>query len=122
LPDLSGGAMAGGITQMMMGPGSSGLGSASGGLRFFERTYTVAWDPSTGRSESVVAFAPWVYHFALSWALAILCVLLASAAVAPVNPWRAWRSRRRARARRAAMGVSSELQAEGADPMSWPRV
>jgi ABC-type transport system involved in multi-copper enzyme maturation permease subunit len=101
LPSGTSGGMplVGSMVQMAFGGLAGSLGTSSSALSFGQSTYTTPFDPSSGRVETVIAFAPWVYHFAFSWSLAIACVLLAGLAVAPVKPWQAWLSRRRLRRR-----------------------
>ena len=53
-------------------------------------------NPLTGEPQTLTTWAPWVYHFAFSAVLAILCLLGAALATAPIKPWQAWRIRRRA--------------------------
>ncbi len=94
----SGIPMVGSLVQLAFG---GRAGSSGGNLPFTHSTYAVsgypgsAGYPMAGQGESVIAFAPWVYHFAFSWALVLVCLLLAALAIAPIRPWRAVASRRR---------------------------
>ena len=53
-------------------------------------------NPLTGLPNTTTTLAPWVYHFAISAVLAIICLLGATLATTPIKPWQAWRARRRA--------------------------
>jgi ABC-type transport system involved in multi-copper enzyme maturation permease subunit len=102
LPSEMGGSsvpMVGSMVQMAFG---GRVGSSGGNLPFTHSTYALSgyagfsgYPASSG--DSVVAFAPWVYHFVFSWTIVLVCLGLAALAIAPVKPWRAAASRRRLR-------------------------
>jgi hypothetical protein len=87
--------MIGGIIQMAFG-GTVGMsGLAGGGPGFGRSVYTVSpVYTSSGMPETVIAFAPWVYHFAFSWVVVAACLALAALAIAPIKPWSVPFSRR----------------------------
>ncbi len=95
--------MVGSIVQMAFG---GRAGSSGGNLPFTHSTYAVTGYAGLtgipGQGESVVAYAPWVYHFVFSWALVLLCLIMAALAIAPIKPWRAAISHRRQHQREAA--------------------
>ncbi len=87
--ESSGGApMVGTMMQMALGGPMANAGSGGRGLAFWQSSYFDG-------NERVVGFAPWVYHFAISWTAALLFIVISAIAVAPVKPWRAMASRRR---------------------------
>ncbi|MGE5618843.1 MAG: ABC transporter permease [Sphingomonadaceae bacterium] len=97
LPSNSGWGMplVGDLLPLVLG-GRLGFGrveSAAGGISA-TMVYALQPDPITGQVATVVAWAPWVYHFLFSAALAALCVLLAALVLAPTKPWQARRLRR----------------------------
>jgi ABC-type transport system involved in multi-copper enzyme maturation permease subunit len=47
----------------------------------------------TGQTQTVVTWAPWVYHAAINALATVFCLLVATLAVSPVKPWRAARLR-----------------------------
>jgi ABC-type transport system involved in multi-copper enzyme maturation permease subunit len=92
--------MVGSLVQMAFA-GRVGSPAATGtGLSFVQSSYVVGYSPSG--AETVIAFAPWVYHFAFSGALVVVSVAVGAVAIAPVKPWNALISRRSARRREAA--------------------
>lgn len=75
------------------------VAAASGTVMPITHTmYAAGADPMTGQPKMVIAWAPWVYHFVLSGAFTLFCLLWTALAVAPVKPWQAWRLRRQPRA------------------------
>jgi len=86
--DLVGSAMRG-----VLIPGG-GFAQQPSGLPLLRRQYLVGVDPTTGQLETVIGWAPWVYHFLLGGIGSAFCVLAASLVVAPVKPWRARSVRR----------------------------
>jgi ABC-type transport system involved in multi-copper enzyme maturation permease subunit len=84
--------LVGAIARGVLIPGG-GFVQQPSGLPIWRRQYVVVFDP--GQPETVVGWAPWVYHFLLSGITSTFCVLVAALAVAPVKPWRAWTARRR---------------------------
>ncbi|TAK36261.1 MAG: ABC transporter permease [Chloroflexota bacterium] len=96
----AGESVVGNITRGML-LASGGYGAQSGGPAFsqtrtlFHSLYVVGYDPATGQPITVIAWAPWVYHFLLSGAFTVFCLLGAALTLMPIKPWRAWRIRRR---------------------------
>jgi ABC-type transport system involved in multi-copper enzyme maturation permease subunit len=86
--------MVGAIMRGVLIPGG-GFAQQPSGLPVWRRQYIVGLDPTTGQVETVIGWAPWVYHFLLGGIASVFCVLTAALAVAPVKPWRAWSARRR---------------------------
>jgi ABC-type transport system involved in multi-copper enzyme maturation permease subunit len=86
--------MVGSVVQMMFAGRVGSPVTPGSGLSFAQSSYVVGYSPSG--AETVIAFAPWVYHFVLSWALVAVSVAISALAIAPVKPWNALASRRRA--------------------------
>ena len=74
-----------------------GAGPQPPDLSIARRVYVVGVEPMTGRPQTVVGWAPWVFYFAADGAFAALAALIAALAVTPVKPWHVWAVRLRAR-------------------------
>jgi ABC-type transport system involved in multi-copper enzyme maturation permease subunit len=94
-PDVD---LVGAVMRGVLIPGG-GFAPQPSGLPLWRRQYVVGIDTATGRAETIVGWAPWVYHFLLSGIASIFCVLVSALSVAPIKPWRA--AALRARRRRA---------------------
>lgn len=94
----AGESVVGNITRGLL-MASGGYGAQPGRSAFsqtrtlFHSVYVVGYDAATSQTITVIAWAPWVYHFLLSGAFTMLCLLGAALTLMPIKPWRAWRMR-----------------------------
>jgi ABC-type transport system involved in multi-copper enzyme maturation permease subunit len=61
-------------------------------------------NPTTGEPQTATTWAPWIYHFAISAVLTVLCLLGAALAATPIKPWQGWRARLRRRPQASEVG------------------
>ena len=67
------------------------------GTSIGQAVHIVGSNPSTGEPITVVTWAPWVYHFAISGVVTLASLLLAALVIRPIKPWHTWRATRRPR-------------------------
>ncbi len=77
------------VMRMVLTGGGYGTVSAQSSYASISTAvYITGAKPVTGEVETVTTWAPWVYHFLLSAAATLLCVLATALLVSPLKPWK----------------------------------